>query len=53
MENRPTLADPSEFATIKKIYFKDDGIKFNEDLDEIERLQRMESRQKHNRKSSR
>ncbi len=52
MENRPTLSDPAEFALIKQIYFKDNR-PFNEDLDPIERLERMESKQRFNSKSSR
>ncbi len=53
MSERPTLNDPQEYATVKAIYFKDDLVKFNEDLDSIERLERMESRQRNNQKSSR
>jgi len=50
--SRPTLNDPNEFALIKSIYFKDNR-PLDEDLDPIERLERMESRQRHNNKSSR
>ena len=52
MKERPTLHDPEEFALIKSIYFKDDR-PLNEDLDPVERLERMESRMRHNHKSSR
>ncbi len=48
---RPKLTDPAEFAIIKSIYFKDRM--FGEDLDPIERLERMESKQRFNNKSSR
>jgi hypothetical protein len=48
---RPTLNDKEEYAIIKSIYFKDKP--FNEDLDSIERNDRMESRFRNNRKSSR
>ncbi len=51
--NRPRLDDLKEYATVKAIYFKDDLVKFNEGLDSIERLERMESRQRNNQKSSR
>jgi len=50
--NRPKLTDPVEFALIKQIYFKD-GRPFAEDLDPIEKLERMESRQRFNSKNSR
>jgi len=50
--SRPRLDDPNEFALIKSIYFKDNR-PLDEDLDPIERLERMESRQRHNNKSSR
>ena len=53
MENkRPTLKDPAEFALIKSIYFKDNRPAW-EDLDPMERLDRMESKQRFNQKSSR
>lgn len=53
MENkRPKLTDPAEFALIKQIYFKDNR-PFNEDLDPVERLDRMESKQRNNGKSNR
>ncbi len=52
MENkRPTMSDPAEFAIIKSIYFKDD--RKTKDLDPIEELNRMESRQRNQSKSSR
>jgi len=49
---RPTLNDPEEFAIIKSIYFKDDR-PLHEELDPIERLERMEAKQRHQNKSSR
>jgi hypothetical protein len=53
MENkRPTLNDPAEFALIKQIYFKDNRPEW-EELDSLERLDRMESKQRFNQKSSR
>lgn len=53
MENkRPTLNDPVEFAIIKSIYFKDTRPTL-EDNDPVERLERMESKQRNNQKSSR
>jgi len=52
MDKRPTLNDPAEFALIKSIYFKN-GRTFNEDIDPIERLERLESRQRNDNKSSR
>lgn len=42
MENkRPTLADPAEFALIKKIYFMPDPT-FDNEVDPLERLDRQE-----------
>lgn len=53
MENkRPRLTDPAEFALIKQIYFKDNRPAW-EELDPAERLDRMESKQRHNGKSNR
>lgn len=53
MENkRPRLDDPVEYALIKQIHFKDNRPEW-EALDPVERLDRMESRYKHNNKSSR
>lgn len=53
MENkRPSMKDPAEFALIKQIYFKDNRPAW-EDLDPAERLDRMESKQRFNQKSSR
>lgn len=49
---RPTLADPKEYAIIKSIYFKDDK-PFNDNLDPVERLERMDSKQRNKSKSSR
>ena len=51
INKRPTLNDPYEFATIKRIYFKE-GTPYL-DIEPIERLERMESKQKFNNKSSR
>lgn len=53
MENkRPRLDDPEEFRIIKSIYFKDTKPEW-ETLDQIERLDRMESKMRFNNKSSR
>jgi hypothetical protein len=49
--NRPKLTDPAEFALMRSIYFKDRPS--NEEVDPIERLERMESKARHNNKSSR
>ena len=51
INKRPTLNDPYEFATIKRIYFKEETPYL--DIEPIERLERMESKQKFNNKSSR
>lgn len=52
MENkRPTLKDPAEFAIIRSMYFKDGRL--TKDIDPIEELERMESRQRNQSKSSR
>ena len=49
---RPTLKDPKEFALIKSIYFKErEG--FNDKLDPKEEMERWESRNRNNKKSSR
>lgn len=48
---RPRLDDPEEYKIIKQIYFKDN---FNsEDIDPIEQLERMESRQRNINNNSR
>jgi hypothetical protein len=53
MENkRPTLNDPTEFALIKSVYFKNDRL-LNESIDPIEELERMESKLRNQNKSSR
>lgn len=49
---RPKLTDPKEFRIIKDIYFKDNRPEW-EELDSIERLDRMEAKQRHQNKSSR
>ena len=49
---RPKLSDPAEFAIVKSMYFKDNRPAW-EDLDPIERLDRMESRLRFNKKSAR
>ena len=52
MENkRPTLNDPVEYALIKSMYFNDGPT--SEEVDPIEKLERMESKQRNNKKSSR
>lgn len=43
---RPRLDDPTEYALIKKIYFINDSVP--EVPDPLERLERMESRQRNN-----
>jgi len=49
---RPKLSDPAEFAIVKSMYFKDNRPVW-EDLDPVERNDRIESRQRFNKKSSR
>lgn len=49
---RPKLTDPSEFAIVKSMYFKDNR-PLGEDLDSFEKLDRYESRQRFNKKTSR
>jgi hypothetical protein len=49
---RPTLNDPKEYNLIKSIYFKNDR-PFDEDLDPIERIERLEAKQRNKNKSSR
>ena len=51
-DKRPTLYDPKEFAIIKDIYFEKDHIN-KEDVDPIEKLERMEARSRNNNKNSR
>lgn len=52
MENkRPKLTDKEEFALIKSMYFEKDNRK--EEIDPIERLERMNSKQRNNLISSR
>lgn len=50
--SRPRLDDPVEFALIKEIYF-DHNRPFNQSIDPLENLERMESRSRNNKKSSR
>lgn len=53
MENkRPTLNDPEEYALIKSIHFKERPA-FSDDADPVERLERMESRERNANKSPR
>lgn len=49
---RPTLNDPEEYAIIKSIYFKE-TMRGNEEIDPIERLERMESKSRNQYKNSR
>ena len=49
---RPRLDDPTEYALIKSIHFKNDN-PFVKDIDPIEELERMESKERFNSKSSR
>ncbi len=51
-QKRPTLNDPEEYAIIKSIYFKE-TMRGQEEIDPIERNERMESKQRNNNKSSR
>ena len=51
MNKRPTLNDKDEYALIKSIYFKDRT--FDEQIDPIERNDRMESKFRNKNKSSR
>lgn len=52
MEKRPKLTDPAEYALIKQIYFKD-GRRSEEEIDQIEKMERMEAKQRNNNKSPR
>lgn len=53
MENkRPRLDDIEEFKIIKDIYFIKDN-PFNNEIDSIEKLERMESKERNCSKSSR
>lgn len=49
---RPTYKDPEEFNLIRSIYFKDNR-PINEDIEPIERLERMISKQRNLNKNSR
>lgn len=51
-EERPKLIDPKEYAIIKSVYFKDNSPEW-EELDPVERLERMESKHRNQNKSSR
>ena len=44
-KKRPTLNNPEEFALIKSIYFDNDLLR-DQDIDQIERLERQESKSK-------
>lgn len=48
---RPKLTDPQEYAIIKSMYF-DDNRPINDDLDPIEKLDRLEAKQRNNKPSS-
>lgn len=52
MENRPTLNDSEEWAIIRSMYFNDRSIDY-ETTDPIERMERMESKQRNLNKNSR
>lgn len=52
MKKRPTLKDPEEFALMRELYF-DDNRPLNDNLDPIEKLERMESKHRNLNKSSR
>lgn len=49
---RPRLDDPTEYALIKSIYFKETKPEW-EELDSLERLSRQEAKQRSDSKSSR
>jgi hypothetical protein len=49
---RPTISDPTEYALIKKIHFKDSR-PLNEEIDPIERNERFDSKLRNKNKSSR
>jgi len=51
MSERPKLTDPKEFDIIRDLYFKDK--RCIDDIDPIEKLDRMESKQRNKEKSSR
>lgn len=51
MEKKQKLTDPEEFALIKSIYFEKDTK--GEQIDFIERMERMESRQRNLNKNPR
>jgi len=51
-DKRPKLTDTKEYALIKSIYFEKDYIN-KEKIDPIERLDRMESKQRNQNKNSR
>lgn len=44
------LDDPVEYSLIKKIYFND-NIPINSEIDPIERLERLEAKQRNNKNS--
>jgi len=50
--NLKHLYDPEEYTLIKSIYF-DKDLPPNEKIDEIERLERLEAKQRNKNKSSR
>lgn len=53
MENkRPKYTDPEEFAIIRSIYFEKDNLE-KENIDQLERLERQESKSRNNLISSR
>jgi len=49
---RPKLSDPKEYAIIKSIYFSKD-LPINEDIDTIEKLERMKSKNRNLKNNSR
>jgi hypothetical protein len=51
-EKRKTLADPEEFAIVKSIYFPKDN-RGEENIDPIEKLERMEAKQRNQNNNSR
>lgn len=51
INKRPTLNDPEEFEIVKSIYFKDRRTNY-EDLDPVERLERLEAKQRNKHRNS-
>ncbi len=50
---RPTLSDPAEWAIVRQMYFDGNGTVSVEQVDPIERLERMQSKQRNLNNNSR